>query len=155
MFKKIMSFLIFILCLTLFGCSFSAEMNDTNQTSGDIESIIDINGSYTSPEDVALYIHTFMELPQNYLTKSEATALGWNSDLRNLWEVTDHMSIGGDIFYNREGYLPNKIDRTYYECDINYSGGNRGAERIVFSNDGLVYYTEDHYASFTLLYGDE
>jgi ribonuclease T1 len=153
MLKKIMSFLMFILSLTLFGCSTGTET--VEQQTGELEAVIDINGSFTSAEDVALYLHTYQELPQNYITKGEASNLGWNSELRNLWDVTDHMSIGGDIFYNREGYLPSADGRTYYECDINYNGGSRGAKRIVFSNDGLIYYTEDHYESFTLLYGDE
>ena len=63
------------------------------------------------------------------------------------------MNIGGDRFYNKEGLLPS--GHTYYECDIGTTGGrNRGAKRIVFSSDGLVYYTNDHYESFTLLYGE-
>lgn len=62
------------------------------------------------------------------------------------------MSIGGDRFGNREGLLPDAEGRKWYECDINFSGGFRGAERIVYSNDGLIYYTSDHYESFTQLY---
>lgn len=72
-----------------------------------------------------------------------------------MWDVTDKMSIGGDRFGNRENRLPIKAGRVYYECDINYKGGYRGPERLVYSNDGLIYYTGNHYDSFTLLYGDE
>ena len=61
-------------------------------------------------------------------------------------------SIGGDVFGNREGSLPDRSGRTWYECDIDYSGGKRGAKRIVYSNDGLIYYTEDHYETFVRLY---
>ncbi|WP_276648398.1 ribonuclease domain-containing protein [Trichococcus flocculiformis] len=64
------------------------------------------------------------------------------------------MSIGGDCFGNREGLLPKKSGRTYYEADIDYDGGYRGAERIVYSNDGLIFYTDDHYESFEQLYGE-
>ena len=113
------------------------------------------DGHYTSREDVGLYLHLYGQLPSNYITKSEAAALGWESSKGNLWEVTEQMSIGGDRFGNREGLLPSMEGRQYYECDINYEGGYRGAERIVYSNDGLVYYTPDHYASFELLYGEE
>lgn len=114
--------------------------------------VIDKNGTYTSKEDVALYIHTYNKLPKNYITKKDAEALGWVSTKGNLWDVTDHMSIGGDRFGNYEGLLPKKSGRTWYECDINYKGGKRNAERILYSNDGLIYYTNDHYETFTQLY---
>lgn len=110
------------------------------------------DGSYTTPEDVAEYIHTFGSLPKNFISKSEAKSLGWDSSEGNLWDVAKGKSIGGDRFGNYEGLLPNANGRTYTECDVNYSGGFRGSERIVFSNDGLIYYTNDHYKTFTKLY---
>ncbi len=116
------------------------------------ETAIDENGTYTDPYQVAEYIHTYNKLPSNFITKKVAAELGWQSEKGNLWEVTDKMSIGGDKFGNREGLLPKKEDRIYYECDVNYEGGYRGAERIVFSNDGLVFYTDNHYESFSQLY---
>ena len=116
---------------------------------------IDENGTYTSKDDVALYIHTYGHLPDNYITKSEAEALGRVSSKGNLAEAAPGKSIGGDKFGNREGLLPDKSGRKYYECDIDYVSGTRNAKRIIFSNDGLVYYTEDHYESFEKLYGEE
>ena len=110
---------------------------------------------YFAPDDVALYLHVFGSLPPNYLTKDEARALGWDSSAGNLDEVAPGMSIGGDRFGNYEGRLPDAPGRTWTECDVNYDGGYRGPERIVFSNDGLIYYTADHYEHFTLLYGEE
>lgn len=110
------------------------------------------SGTYTDPHELAQYIHTYGRLPNNFLTKKEALKLGWESEKGNLWDVTDKMSIGGDRFGNREGLLPKEEGRVYYECDVNYEGGYRGAERIVFSNDGLIFYTDDHYESFTQLY---
>lgn len=109
-------------------------------------------GSYSKPEDVAEYIHKYNKLPQNYITKKEAAEMGWESDKGNLWQVTDQMSIGGDTFGNREGRLPKAKDRKWYECDVNYNGGYRGSERILYSNDGMIYYTKDHYETFTQLY---
>ena len=109
---------------------------------------LDPDGWYSSKEDVSLYIYTYGELPDNYLTKSEAIDLGWDNSKGNLWDVADGMSIGGDKFSNREGLLPKEDGRVYYECDIDYEGGYRNGKRIVFSNDGLIYYTEDHYESF-------
>lgn len=109
---------------------------------------IDRDGHYSSKEEVARYLFTFGELPSNYITKQAARDIGWVAEKGNLWEVTDKYSIGGDRFGNREKLLPEKSGRVYYECDIDYQGGRRGAKRIVFSNDGLVFYTDDHYESF-------
>lgn len=121
---------------------------------GQDENIVE-DGYYTSKEEVALYLNTYGRLPKNFISKKEAQELGWEANKGNLWEVTDKKSIGGDRFGNRERKLPIKEGRTYYECDINYEGGYRGGERLVYSNDGLIYYTGDHYNSFSLLYGDE
>lgn len=119
------------------------------------DTTLDPDGYYSTKEEVALYLHTYEELPYNYLTKEEARALGWEASEGNLWEVTDEYLIGGDRFGNREGLLPEDSDRHYYEADVNYEGGYRGPERLVYSNDGLIYYTDDHYDSFTLLYGED
>lgn len=105
-------------------------------------------GWYDSLEEVAVYLTQFGELPGNYLTKREAQALGWESRLGNLWDVAQGCSIGGDRFGNYEGLLPEEKGRRWTECDIDYEGGYRGGERLIFSNDGLLYYTQDHYASF-------
>lgn len=118
-----------------------------------VELKIDPDRAYSSKEEVALYLHLYDELPPNYLTKDEANALGWDAEKGNLWEVTDKMSIGGDRFSNREGLLPE--DKTYFECDIDYQGGYRGAKRLVYSDDGWIYFTADHYDRFELLYEGE
>ena len=114
--------------------------------------VLDEKGSYTSMEDVADYIHIFGGLPQNIITKEEARALGWQSNEGNLWDVAPGKSIGGDRFGNYEGLLPEAEGRTWTECDIGYEGSYRDDRRVVFSNDGLIYYTDDHYESFTQLY---
>ncbi len=107
---------------------------------------------YSKPADVALYLHTFGKLPPNFITKEKARQLGWVQEQGNLWKVTDRMSIGGDVYSNFEGRLPKAKGRTWYECDVNYQGGFRGPERLVYSNDGLIAYTKDHYEHFTWLY---
>lgn len=112
------------------------------------------DGSYTSKEDVALFIHLYGRLPDNFITKREAEDLGWSGG--SLEPYAPGKCIGGSRFGNYEGLLPSAAGRTYAECDIDTLGArSRGAKRIVFSNDGLIYYTEDHYASFELLYGEE
>ena len=123
----------------------------TAQEPTETELYIDPYGSYTTKEDVALYIHLYGELPMNFMTKKQARALGWEGG--SLEPVAPGMCIGGDWFGNYEGLLPE--DREYTECDIDTRGKkSRGAKRIVFSEDGLIYYTEDHYESFELLYGE-
>ena len=115
-----------------------------------------VTGAYTSKEDVALYIHLYGHLPENFITKAEAKKLGWGDTYGSVDDAAPGKSIGGDRFGNREGLLPKKTGRTYTECDIGTMGKkSRGAKRIVFSNDGLVYYTGDHYETFELLYGSE
>lgn len=116
------------------------------------EKSVEKDGSYTTPEDVAEYIHTFGTLPNNFITKSEARELGWDNKKGNLWDVAEGKSIGGDYFGNYEELLPKAKGRKYTECDVNYDGGYRGSERIIFSNDGLIFYTDDHYQTFTQLY---
>ena len=112
---------------------------------------IDAGGSYTTAEDVALYLHTYGELPDNFITKKEANALGWSGG--SLESYAPGKCIGGDKFGNYEGVLP---DGNYHECDIDTLGAKkRGAKRLVYSDDGRIYYTEDHYETFTLLYGEE
>lgn len=113
---------------------------------------IEENGNYTSKEEVALYIHTYGKLPVNYITKKQAEELGWDPEKGNLSDILPGMSIGGNVFGNYEGALPRAGGRRYFECDIDYEGGYRGAKRIVYSNDGLVFYTEDHYNTFEQIY---
>ncbi len=109
---------------------------------------------YEDKLHVAAYLREFGELPPNYITKKEAQALGWVSSQGNLWEVAPGKSIGGDRFGNYEGQLPEEKGRKYFECDIDYHleqeqyRGGRNAKRIIFSSDGLIFYTEDHYNTF-------
>ena len=112
---------------------------------------LDEYGSYTTKDDLALYIHTYGHLPDNFIRKKEAEALGWSGG--PLDRVLPGMCIGGDYFGNYEGLLPKAKGRRWTECDVNTLGKkSRGSERIIFSNDGLIYYTADHYESFEQLY---
>lgn len=127
------------------------ETAPTADPKGNTESLEE-NGRYDSRDDVALYLHLYGELPDNYITKNEARDLGWEGG--SVEDYAPGMCIGGDRFGNREGQLPDENGRTWTECDIDTLGENsRGAKRIVYSNDGLIYYTDDHYESFQLLYG--
>lgn len=112
------------------------------------------DGWYSSKEDVALYIHLYGHLPDNYVTKREAQDMGWSGGSVERY-AGEGTAIGGSRFGNYEGLLPEAKGRVYTECDIDTVGqSSRGAKRVVFSNDGLIYYTGDHYESFELLYGE-
>lgn len=112
---------------------------------------IDEDGRYDAKDEVALYINTYGRLPGNYITKAQAAKLGFDNRQTTLDQVAPGQSIGGDRFGNYEGLLPAVPGRTWRECDIDYRGGTRGAKRIVFSSDGLIYYTADHYKTFERL----
>lgn len=141
--------------LLLAGCSLleEADISTGNGAASGTEEIAE-DGAYTSKDDVALYIHTYGKLPENFIKKKEAQKLGWKGG--SLEPYAPGMSIGGDHFGNYEGVLPDEKGVSYTECDIDTMGAkSRGAKRIVFSNEGNIYYTDDHYETFVLLYGEE
>ena len=148
--KKFLVFLLLALSL-LTGFAWSEVLVDGDAAVTE-ELLVEYGNDYISDEEVALYLHAFEELPPNYITKNEAKELGWDGNGNHLWQLSYGYCIGGDKFGNREGILPKAKGRQYYECDVNFDDGKRGAERLVFSNDGLIYYTADHYNSFELIY---
>ena len=157
--------LLLALLLSLTACGDAAQTIDTvQQAAQTVQELADAqeeetpaieeDGTYTTKEDVARYIHTYGHLPENFITKKQAQVLGWEGG--SLEPYAPGKCIGGSRFGNYEGTLPEKDGRTYTECDIDTLGASkRGAKRIVFSNDGLIYYTEDHYETFELLYGED
>ena len=157
--------LLLALLLSLTACGDAAQTIDTvQQAAQTVQEIaaaqeeetpaIEEDGTYTTKEDVVRYIHTYGHLPENFITKKQAQALGWEGG--SLEPYAPGKCIGGSRFGNYEETLPEKDGRTYTECDIDTLGASkRGGKRIVFSNDGLIYYTEDHYETFELLYGED
>ena len=139
--------LLLALLLALTGCGTAEKSARAAETPAEA------SGPIIEPQAIADYLFEHGELPENFITKREAQALGW--DRNYLSDVAPGMSIGGDHFGNYEGQLPRVKGRKYYECDANYTGGRRGAERIVYSNDGHVWYTKDHYQTFTELFPSE
>lgn len=144
--------LVAVLALGMTACSRGVSQTSSGSSSDASASSVVEDGTYTSKDEVALYIHTYGHLPSNFISKTKAKKAGWESSEGNLDEVCPGKSIGGSTFYNDDGLLPDADGRTWKECDINYTGGFRGSERIVFSNDGLIYYTNDHYQTFEQLY---
>ena len=156
--KRHVAFILLAAVMLLFsGCGAQEDVGQAiaaDTAAVETAALLSETGAYTTQEDVALYLHLYGELPGNFITKAEARELGWDGG--GLEDVAPDKCIGGDFFGNYEGLLPEADGRTYFECDINTLGASsRGPERIVYSSDGLIYYTADHYESFTLLYGEE
>lgn len=137
-----------LLAMLLLLCSIPAFAKSSILSISSADYPVTEKGWYDSKEEVAVYLKLFDKLPDNYITKKEAERLGWKTK-GDLDEVAPGMSIGGDRFGNYEGSLPDKKGRKWTECDIGYTKGGRNAKRVVFSNDGLIYYTDDHYNTFT------
>ena len=160
--KKITAFLlltVFLLAAMLSSCNYYVVMPiqngaiSDNSHPADTAAEISEDGIYDTKDEVALYLNTYEHLPDNYITKSEAKQAGWPGG--ELESYCPGKCIGGDKFGNREESLPDKKGRVWYECDIDtLVASERGAKRIFYSNDGLIYYTEDHYETFELLYGE-
>ena len=125
--------------------NFEKEKSDFSNKNNNSSNQID---ELTNDEIVVKYLKEHGELPDYYITKSEAKSLGWIPSKGNLCEVAPGRAIGGDIWTNRQKSLPTKSGRKYFEADLNYNCGNRNADRVVFSNDGLVFVTHDHYRNF-------
>ena len=120
---------------------FKAQVDATPQTSA-------INVTDHSLSHTVAYLKERNTLPAYYLTKKEATAKGWIPSKGNLAVALPDMMIGGDIFTNAERQLPRAPGRVWREADFEYTNGTRNAKRILYSNDGLIFVTYDHYKTF-------
>ena len=94
------------------------------------------------------YLFFLHRLPPEYVTKDEEKNAGWKNKKGNLDTVLPGKSIGGDIYRNDDRKLPHKNGRTWYEADINYTGGYRNHDRVLYSDDGLIFITYDHYHTY-------
>ena len=145
--KKIVLIIAAIVVLIVGGFLLTTFEYNTDPVDSSVLNNITIDGHYNSKMEVASYIHEFHKLPNNYMTKEKAKSVGWKGG--SLDAYLSGYAIGGDVFTNRQGVLPG--GHKYIECDINTNGqSDRGAERIVYSTDDFkIYYTDDHYATFT------
>ena len=131
------------------GNESESQVSEIEDSQESINDNLPVRGNYYyDVVNVVLYLDVYNELPPNYITKSEAQALGWEGG--SVEKYKEGAAIGGDYFGNREGLLPAADGRKYTECDIDTHGySSRGSRRLVFSNDGLYFYTSDHYESFS------
>lgn len=140
---KLLAVLTALLLLVSFG---AAETWEDRLMAAGLDIVAE--GTYTDLDHVAAYLVFYGELPSNYVTKKQARKKGWSNG-EDLWKTLPGYSLGGDSFGNREGLLPKG---TYRECDLFYEGGERGNQRLIYSEQGELYYTQDGYKSFTLIY---
>jgi SPP1 gp7 family putative phage head morphogenesis protein len=113
--------------------------------------VLAITAGYATQDGVSgvdRWLMQYQKLPDHYITKEQAYHLGWIPKDGNLYDVAPGKVIGGDIYENRNGHLPMEDGRIWYEADINYSDGYRALHRILYSNDGLIFVTYDHYKTF-------
>ncbi|WP_186367080.1 ribonuclease [Yersinia aldovae] len=102
----------------------------------------------TQLKPVVKYLQTHHRLPDFYITKQQARAQGWEPKRGNLCNILPGKAIGGDRFSNRERQLPEAKGRNWHEADVSYRCGHRGSYRLLYSSDGLIYLTQDHYKHF-------
>ena len=135
--------------MLLTGCAANASGNNnqkyTKQEAAASEAM-------DEAQRIADYIFENGKLPDNFIRKQEAERLGWDSRYNYVSDVAPGKSIGGDRFGNYEERLPVVQGRKYYEADCYYRGGRRNAYRIIYSSDGHVWYTGDHYETFVELF---
>jgi len=137
---------ILVLALLIGGCIFfKSNLESQSPAKEDITRRID---KLTREEVVVPYVRKNKKLPEYYVTKHQATERGWEPSKGNLCEIWPGKAIGGDAFYNREKQLPTAPGRKWFEADLNYNCGRRNANRLLYSNDGLIYVTYDHYKTF-------
>ncbi|WP_334471765.1 ribonuclease domain-containing protein [Arsenophonus sp. PmNCSU2021_1] len=103
----------------------------------------------TAQQNVVNYLRQYHRLPDFYITKRKARQSGWDPRAGNLCQVMPGKAIGDDRYNNREKLLPAAPDRQWYEADINYHCGHRASDRLLYSSDGLIYVTLDHYKTFS------
>ena len=135
--------------MLLTGCAANASGNrNQNYTKQEAAA----SAAMDEAQRIADYIFEYGRLPDNFIRKQEAERLGWDSRFNYLSDVAPGKSIGGDRFGNYEERLPVVPGRKYYEADCYYKSGKRNAYRIIYSNDGHVWFTGDHYSTFVELF---
>ena len=92
-------------------------------------------------------LKNFQKLPEYYITLSEAIKHGWQNG-KSPAKYFPNKMIAGGIYKNQNHHLPDAPNRIWYEADINYYEGKRNRHRILWSNDGLIFVTYDHYQTF-------
>lgn len=152
--KFLMRVFTFVMVVSMMFSSLTSVSAINSKTLPRITSSVTVEyeREYYSKEEVAMYLYKFGVLPKNYITKSQAKKLGWKAGKNNLWVVSNRKCIGGDIFANCQKLVPAESGRVWFECDVNYNGGGRGNDRIIYSSDGLIYFTCDHYRTASFLF---
>lgn len=134
------------------------DMNDTTVmlpplhlycrcTLEDIEAIEAGNATNNGTDGADYWLKYYGSLPDYYISSAQLEALGWEYGDRPSKFAPGKM-LGGGIYDNEDRKLPHRIGRIWREADINYTPGKRNRHRILWSNDGLIFVTYDHYHTF-------
>jgi guanyl-specific ribonuclease Sa len=124
---------------------YGSTSSESQYSAGNSSAQVSID-QLTEEKTVISYVKQNHKLPDYYITKNEARKMGWNPSQGNLCDILPGKAIGGDKFGNREGRLPD--GEKYFEADVNYHCGGRNADRIIYTQNGEVYLTKNHYKSF-------
>lgn len=146
--KRIFMAIIIATVITGFSAHYCTEWASTIDASKDTKSQQQRISQLTHQQSVVSYLHEHQRLPDYYITKKQAREQGWEPRDGNLCSVLPGKAIGGDQFSNRKGQLPSAHYRVWHEADINYRCGRRGADRLLYSNDGLIFVSRDHHKNF-------
>lgn len=149
---------VLIIVIILFGVLYKGLLSDKDSSTPPVSEPTSTSSNHdtlpqkplsidekTQTDSVVSYLQRHDKLPDFYITKKEAREAGWNAKAGNLCDVLPGRAIGGDRFMNREKQLPEQPGRQWFEADVNYQCGHRGSDRLLFSNDKLIYVTTDHY----------
>ena len=112
-----------------------------------MESVEAGNATKNEKDGADYWLKHFGELPEYYVTKEELIKYGW-SDGKKPSKFAPGKMYSKGVYENSDGHLPDAPGRIWYEADINYYEGRRNRHRVLWSNDGLIFVTYDHYETF-------
>ena len=148
-----LSLFLFIILLPGISLTADTQLSKSNSCQAVVSELNQSLGPKIDEEELVSVLRTLNKtrnkrLPEKFITKKQAQKMGWKPG-RDLWNSKDlaGKSLGGDIFFNREGRLPDGR-RVWREADLGYKGGHRGPKRLIYSDDGLRSVTVDHYKTF-------
>ncbi len=93
------------------------------------------------------YLIRYGKLPDYYIDINNLRELGWK-DGKSPSKYAPGKMLTRGRYFNDNKHLPDAPGRLWFECDINYYEGRRNQHRILYSNDGLMFVTYDHYETF-------
>ncbi len=146
--KKILSTLALGIVLALGFLAGNLFTSSAEGPHAEKASTVQSNEVINTFEGVADYIVKYGRLPDNFITKAEAAKLGGTrkrqSRRSSAWKKHRRR------YLSKQRKAASRCGRTRMERSRHQLYiGIPGSDRIVYSNDRLVYKTTDHYKTFT------